>query len=815
MKAAATASLFVSAALQHAESTVPSCKYPADKVGSEHPQVCYHIFEAAAPQGHNLAEKNCAKAGGDVSYAVERGIDPYYYKAGFIARVNYGVTEWTRYARCRHRHGSYNYNCHTLDIRAGCSNCTNMTTMEPEQNAFMSFPAAGEDMYWSQVSELSGNCAAVIIRARCLFSLLAEAGVCPEGCHDKDAEECNRCFSHLRHDEMIKVWHEAIEGGKCKHYKESEGERDRPHAMPAATGLVLQDATAELVSTTKTPPMDDRQRFTPKDSVQLKTAVRAWRESPLAAMRIYGDISSWDVSKITDMSNLFAGYTMEHFHIASLSLWDVSRVTTMEGMFADSIGSVDLSTWNIGQVVNMKAMFRNASGFDHSNFSNWDVSKVTNMEGMFENSAGNMELSKWDVSKVGQARGMFRHATGFRSLNVSKWNVRAITNMEEMFAFSYGVKNLTEWDVSHVTNMHGMFRGASQCSSKQHFPGCEDDDDDDDDSDSAQILHCPELDLSRWDVSKVTNMAGMFQDALTFNISGLHFWDVSKVTTMHSMFDGAESFNGNIDNWDVSKVADMTLMFARATRFNFSLQRWDVSNVKSMDFMFNNAQNFNGSIGHWDVSKVSRISRMFWGATKFNADISGWDVSRITDMSYMFMEARHFNSDLSKWDVSKVTTMESMFQGAWNFNANLAKWTVSKVTNMYSMFSQAEAFNSSLQNWDVSSVTELDDMFIGAVSFHSDLRGWKVSPTATSSRMFRDVACQQCAYVPQTAGHNVAHNCHYYCEENPKRLHAPKVHKQDDDDDDDDNDDSSNMVLMDRDGKNAMEVARTTEQIVV
>merc|ERR1719453_2378603 len=113
---------------------------------------------------------------------------------------------------------------------------------------------------------------------------------------------------------------------------------------------------------------------------------------------------------------------------------------------------------------------------------------------------------------------------------------------------------------------------------------------------------------------------------------------------------------------------------------------------------------------------------------------------------------------------------------------------------MYSMFSQAEAFNSSLTNWDVSSVTEMDDMFLGAVSFHSDLKRWKVSQTATSSRMFRDVACHQCPYVPQTAGQHVAHNCHYYCEENPKRLHAPKVHKQDDDNDDDDDDDDDNML---------------------
>merc|ERR1719442_242688 len=111
--------------------------------------------------------------------------------------------------------------------------------------------------------------------------------------------------------------------------------------------------------------------------------------------------------------------------------------------------------------------------------------------------------------------------------------------------------------------MQGMFQGSSQCLAKQHFPGCEDEEEDEADDDYyTQSLHCPELDLSKWVVSNVTNMASMFQDALTFNMSGLHFWDVSKVTTMRSMFEGAESFNGNIDNWHVSRVTDMSRMFA-------------------------------------------------------------------------------------------------------------------------------------------------------------------------------------------------------------------------------------------------------------
>merc|ERR1712046_48454 len=65
-------------------------------------------------------------------------------------------------------------------------------------------------------------------------------------------------------------------------------------------------------------------------------------------------------------------------------------------------------------------------------------------------------------------------------------------------------------------------------------------------------------DLSKWDVSKVINMANMFEDS-SFN-GDLSKWDVSKVTDMVSMFLDSK-FNGDLSKWDVSKVTRMAHMF--------------------------------------------------------------------------------------------------------------------------------------------------------------------------------------------------------------------------------------------------------------
>jgi len=64
-------------------------------------------------------------------------------------------------------------------------------------------------------------------------------------------------------------------------------------------------------------------------------------------------------------------------------------------------------------------------------------------------------------------------------------------------------------------------------------------------------------------------------------------------------------FNQIIDNWDVSKVTNMADMFEGATDFNQTLLGWDVSNVTDMEFMFNGATTFNQYIANWTVNNVT------------------------------------------------------------------------------------------------------------------------------------------------------------------------------------------------------------------
>jgi len=171
--------------------------------------------------------------------------------------------------------------------------------------------------------------------------------------------------------------------------------------------------------------------LTPINNDNIHEAVDMWLSLEVQGVCVYGQISEWDVSSVTDMSSLFS--SAEYFN-SDISSWDVSSVTNMEGMFVYAYSfNGDLSTWDVSSVTNMEAMFFFANSFN-GDLSAWDVSSVTNMSEMFSyTDSFNGDLSAWDVSSVTNMFEMFDLAPSFNR-DLSAWNVSSVTNMDGIFS---------------------------------------------------------------------------------------------------------------------------------------------------------------------------------------------------------------------------------------------------------------------------------------------------------------------------------------------------------------------------------------------
>ena len=104
--------------------------------------------------------------------------------------------------------------------------------------------------------------------------------------------------------------------------------------------------------------------------------------------RLHGPIGKWDVSHVSDMSDIF--YDRKTFNY-DLSNWDVSRVIDMGAMFLNAKSfNQDLSNWDVSRVTDMRLMFADASAFQQTlcgaAWVNSDALKVD----MFDHSPGSI-----------------------------------------------------------------------------------------------------------------------------------------------------------------------------------------------------------------------------------------------------------------------------------------------------------------------------------------------------------------------------------------------------------------------------------------
>ncbi len=201
------------------------------------------------------------------------------------------------------------------------------------------------------------------------------------------------------------------------------------------------------------------------------------------------DLSHFDTSSVTDMSEMFRGSLFNGIHLES---FDTSNVTDMSRMFQSSLAQTIVfgPNFNTAQVTNMSWMF--SGGYlTNLDLSGFNTSNVTDMSYMFAYSglSGGLDVSALNTSSVTNMAGMFSAASNLIGIQFGgNFDTSNVTNMADMFngASSLTTLSLDGFNTSQVTNMNSMFAGT---------------------------LDLANADLSSFVTSNVTDMTGAFTNS--------------------------------------------------------------------------------------------------------------------------------------------------------------------------------------------------------------------------------------------------------------------------------------------------------------
>ena len=412
------------------------------------------------------------------------------------------------------------------------------------------------------------------------------------------------------------------------------------------------------------------------------------------------DVTKFDISHVTDMTNMFSGDT-NLTKITGLSTWNVGNVTSMNSMFAGdtALTNLDLSNWKPLKVTNMAAMFKGCSGLKSITL-NWGQStnNVQNFSEMFSGDSSLTEvkgLSGWNVSNATDFRWMFTNDTSLTEIN-----------------------GLSGWDVSNATQLYNMFSGDSSLKS---------------------------MDLSNWKPSKVTDLSSLFNGDTALQTVNMSNMDLSKVQNFNFMFIGATS---------LSKIDFRNTIFLDSDKiqsyyFNSTNPIVELSGAKKVPkFLFDMLKSSKAkTIDLRNTSLATNIkdlSNAFYNDQAVEEiDMTGFDTSHITNMSNMFNGANHLKTiiGIEGWDVSNATQLSNMFSGDSSLKSmDLSNWKTSKVTDMNHMFANCSALTSLNLSWggNTKNVKNFAWMFANDNNLQTidGIGEWNVSNATDISHMF-------------------------------------------------------------------------------
>ena len=157
----------------------------------------------------------------------------------------------------------------------------------------------------------------------------------------------------------------------------------------------------------------------------------------------HGPMCLWDVSQISD----FSGACTQK--LSTDLFWDTSAATSMSGMFKGNTEfRGDVSTWDVSGVLTMDEMFAGSGIVD--GVGSWDVGELQSARRMFAGAlhvSPTLRLSRWNVGKCTDLSSMFA-GSSVTDNGIGEWKLHAEAKTAGMLPASF-TGSLHKWSEKH------------------------------------------------------------------------------------------------------------------------------------------------------------------------------------------------------------------------------------------------------------------------------------------------------------------------------------------------------------------------------
>lgn len=330
--------------------------------------------------------------------------------------------------------------------------------------------------------------------------------------------------------------------------------------------------------------------------------------------------------------------------------------------------------------------------------------------------------------------------------NPQNLNASEATSMRNMFhnaGYNSDIYlDLTSWDVGKVTDMYQAFAQVGQY---------------------GQYVY---INVDNWDVSNVVDMEGLFNDVAfgaPYATIKADNWNAVSVTNLSEAFDyisagvsrsvGDSYLNISAKNFKAPRATDATYLFYgvgyQTATVNLDLSGFNLASIKNTRRFFEESAKYSKKadidLSYWDLSNAEELVEMLdhvgYGAKDISLDVTGWKLGSAKNMQYMFRNIGGCESDYWNND-EKLEHDRVEIKG-------LATWDVSTVTDMSEMFAYIGwyadnlDFNWDLTSWDTRSLENASNMFAGfahdAKNVEINLARWNTSKVKDMRSMFINI----------------------------------------------------------------------------